>query len=107
MCVTSGTIPESIGKLRNLERLLVQENKLQGVCRFSMVRIKGNRCTYTFTLGSLFDLIVSVNGNMIEARASPLWQRALQMGGLEARLMEMTSQDMIRVHICGHAKAGA
>jgi hypothetical protein len=44
---------------------------------------------------------------MIEARASPLWWRALQMGGLEARLMEMTSQDMIRMHICGHAKAGA
>jgi hypothetical protein len=44
---------------------------------------------------------------MIEARASPLWQRALEMGALEAHLMEMTSQDTIRVHICGHAKAGA
>jgi hypothetical protein len=44
---------------------------------------------------------------MIEASASPLWREALQMGRLEARLMEMTSQDTIRVHICGHAKAGA
>jgi hypothetical protein len=56
---------------------------------------------------SLFHLISSVNGQMREARTSPLWQRALEMGALEAHLMEMTSQRTIRVHICGHAKAAA